>query len=514
MTESERFPRAAATLFRGAAGEDGGSGRGITRAAMADLRAGVRLAALPAAAIVSRIRLPAALTPMVEIIHRSGGLRSHPFPRPAEGHSGRHCGDGGLDAIDPIEPPPQGDVELAYVQQLATQAVGALWQPGDRRHRVHADRTVRREGETPRIDARYSQVTRTRLRPPCPRRPPTARVFHAHIEELRGDGSHCPGVRDVAHFFFAKRWAGRRNGNLKNVASATLFYRSSKAAIDYSVSPGRSLSTLNLGALFDTIAIGGHENGDGGVEERRATMLNERLTSGSHLPGAKSDTADEQFRQRVRSLRLPREVTANRPRGRWLPWLLCAILVGGNAALGYLYWSLLQQKADTPESRPTVASNAPANLVPVAPTSSASSGGLALEAKGYIIPTHQILVSPKVNGMVVKLRITESDRVKKGDVLAELEDTEYRTDRDRAEAGRLDSARRNLAELETAIAATKSSRRRPNWPKPSATCPVGGRLQTLQRPAGEKSDFAGNVRRVAQQVSGDEPAGAAACFWR
>ena len=165
------------------------------------------------------------------------------------------------------------------------------------------------------------------------------------------------------------------------------------------------------------------------------------------MPGAKSDTADEQLRERVRSLRLPREVTANRPRGRWLPWLLCAILVGGNAALGYLYWSLLQQKADTPESRPTVASNAPANLVPVAPTSSASSGGLALEAKGYIIPTHQILVSPKVNGMVVKLRITESDRVKKGDVLAELEDTEYRTDRDRAEAA-LDSARRNLAELE------------------------------------------------------------------
>jgi multidrug resistance efflux pump len=37
--------------------------------------------------------------------------------------------------------------------------------------------------------------------------------------------------------------------------------------------------------------------------------------------------------------------------------------------------------------------------------------------------------------------------VKKGDVLAELEDTEYRTDRDRAAAA-LDSAHRNLAELE------------------------------------------------------------------
>ena len=56
------------------------------------------------------------VTPMVEIIHRSGGcarIHSH----------GRLKGilddiaAMGADAIDPIEPPPQGDVELAYVQQ-------------------------------------------------------------------------------------------------------------------------------------------------------------------------------------------------------------------------------------------------------------------------------------------------------------------------------------------------------------------------------------------------------------
>ena len=74
-------------------------------------------------------------------------------------------------------------------------------------------------------------------------------------------------------------------------------------------------------------------------------------------------------------------------------------------------------------------------------------GQFALESKGYIIPAHQILVSPKVNGMVVKLRITESQRVRKNDVLAELEDTEFRTDRDRAKAN-LAQAKAHLARCE------------------------------------------------------------------
>ena len=130
-----------------------------------------------------------------------------------------------------------------------------------------------------------------------------------------------------------------------------------------------------------------------------------------------------------------------------LPWFLCFVLAGSTAVLGYLYWQSVQQPAAAPQSATAAAPTAATSQTHVTTVSTASSGGLALEAKGYIIPTHQILVSPKVNGMVIKLRITESDRVKKGDVLAELEDTEYRADRDRAAAA-LDSARKNLAELE------------------------------------------------------------------
>ncbi len=131
--------------------------------------------------------------------------------------------------------------------------------------------------------------------------------------------------------------------------------------------------------------------------------------------------------------------------GRRLPWILCLLLAAGISVLGYQQYHPPRPEAAVPAaSSKAAAPSGPAAkaAIPVAP-----SGGFALESKGYIIPAHQILVSPKVGGMVVKLRITESQRVKKGDVLAELEDTEFRADRDRAKA-MLASARHTLEELE------------------------------------------------------------------
>jgi multidrug resistance efflux pump len=64
----------------------------------------------------------------------------------------------------------------------------------------------------------------------------------------------------------------------------------------------------------------------------------------------------------------------------------------------------------------------------------AQAGKVALESKGYIIPAHQILVSPKVSGMLIALDIEEGRRVTKGDVLARIETTEYDADLQRAQA--------------------------------------------------------------------------------
>ena len=59
---------------------------------------------------------------------------------------------------------------------------------------------------------------------------------------------------------------------------------------------------------------------------------------------------------------------------------------------------------------------------------------MALESKGYIVPAHQILVSPKVSGMILQLNVEEGKPVTKGDVLAVLESIDYQADFDRAKA--------------------------------------------------------------------------------
>jgi len=74
-------------------------------------------------------------------------------------------------------------------------------------------------------------------------------------------------------------------------------------------------------------------------------------------------------------------------------------------------------------------------------------GKIVLESKGYLVPAHQILVSPKVQGMVVKLDIEEGRRVKKGDLLAQIESIEFERDYDRAKA-LADLSKAKLLELE------------------------------------------------------------------
>jgi multidrug resistance efflux pump len=77
----------------------------------------------------------------------------------------------------------------------------------------------------------------------------------------------------------------------------------------------------------------------------------------------------------------------------------------------------------------------------------AAKGDIVLEAKGYVVPAHQILVSPKVNGMIVQLNLEEGRRVQKGDVLAVLESTDYQAEVQRAKAA-AQFMRERLRELE------------------------------------------------------------------
>lgn len=154
--------------------------------------------------------------------------------------------------------------------------------------------------------------------------------------------------------------------------------------------------------------------------------------------------------EKVQLLRLPESAPARRG-GSWLPWTLCVCLAASTAYFAFQAHRPADvprtpaTETEAPSSTPREAPQAPVALA--APAASIESGGVVLESKGYIIPAHQILVSPKVSGMVMKLMIEEGQRVKQGDVLAQLETTDYQADLDHAKAA-LAIARQRLLELE------------------------------------------------------------------
>ena len=136
------------------------------------------------------------------------------------------------------------------------------------------------------------------------------------------------------------------------------------------------------------------------------------------------------------SLRLPRPETSRGNGNSKALWALVAALL---IVVGVLTYLLLQR--GSPESGMPASQEKPSVAGPTA-----SSGNIALDSKGYIMPVQRILVSPKVSGMIVKLDILEGRRVKKGDILAELEDVDYQSDLAHAESF-LEAARQKLAEI-------------------------------------------------------------------
>jgi HlyD family secretion protein len=70
-----------------------------------------------------------------------------------------------------------------------------------------------------------------------------------------------------------------------------------------------------------------------------------------------------------------------------------------------------------------------------------------LIATGYIVPHHRIEVGSKIVGKIAWVGVEKSDKVKKGQLLVKLEDSEYVTQKRQAQA-RLDAARSRLKELE------------------------------------------------------------------
>ena len=123
-----------------------------------------------------------------------------------------------------------------------------------------------------------------------------------------------------------------------------------------------------------------------------------------------------------------------RPRAAWIAWLAAGLVVlGGGGAAGWRWW----EEARIPAVRTAaVRQAAPADGQPT-----------VLNASGYVTARLQSTVSSKVTGRIVEVLVEEGMAVRRGQVLARLDDTTERSYLALAEA-QLGARRGALAELE------------------------------------------------------------------
>lgn len=144
-------------------------------------------------------------------------------------------------------------------------------------------------------------------------------------------------------------------------------------------------------------------------------------------------TSDISMRDRVAMLRLPdRTESAGGGKTAWLPWMLCLLLAGSCLSL-----VIRAQFAPTIEAAPvaTAPTGQPAAPASTSPTTTPAIGSVAFESKGYIVPAHQIQVSPiEVSGRIVETFIEEGKHFEKGAILARLDDESFRAEFNEAAA--------------------------------------------------------------------------------
>ncbi|MFO0944409.1 MAG: efflux RND transporter periplasmic adaptor subunit [Planctomycetota bacterium] len=145
-------------------------------------------------------------------------------------------------------------------------------------------------------------------------------------------------------------------------------------------------------------------------------------------------TTPDAMQERLRNLQLS---TAERrdPKGsKGSRWLLISIVlvvvvgvIGGVAAYsGYL--------------------DPPVPEVDIVVFAEGESGNIILDLSGYIVPRTRLNVAPRVGGTVVTLPIEEGSKVKKGDLLCQIDDLSFKADLLEAQAA-LKLAQANLREL-------------------------------------------------------------------
>lgn len=175
------------------------------------------------------------------------------------------------------------------------------------------------------------------------------------------------------------------------------------------------------------------------------SVSSEKSLSVVHEPAVESGHggAPSPLSQRVRSLQLPSQKSAGDSRTGWIAWALCVLFAASTAVLGYVVAT--REPAPAPGDDP--AADPPPGGSPSLPA-----GEIALHSRGYVIPSHQLLISPQVSGRIAALKFREGDRIdkEKDDVLAILETTDYDADLRRARSA-LESAQHKRDELQATL---------------------------------------------------------------
>ena len=138
----------------------------------------------------------------------------------------------------------------------------------------------------------------------------------------------------------------------------------------------------------------------------------------------------------LKSLRIDRsgKLSVQSPR-RWLRWVIGGVVLVVLLGTGWFAYGRLNSAIEVETMRVRTSST------------STSGGGTTLNATGYIIAAHRIEVASKVVGRVAWIGVEKGDRVTQGQVLARLEDDEYRAQVLQAE-GNLENLKAKLAEQE------------------------------------------------------------------
>ncbi len=174
----------------------------------------------------------------------------------------------------------------------------------------------------------------------------------------------------------------------------------------------------------------------------------------AHGAATSSNGQSTALGDRVRSLRLGSTGTGKSggsPRGGLLPWGLALIFFLAASAFGFLAYTRTPTN-DANDSAEQTANNTGERAATAATptTSTATSGEVLLESKGYVIASHQIQLSPQVGGEIIWLDpdFKEGAIYKKGDPLAIVDPVIYRAQLKSAEAA-LSEKKVNLQQVES-----------------------------------------------------------------